>query len=115
MFHPVIKVKIYNEDLVFVPGLTMLMSRIEQTGSMKEACAMMGMSYSKGWKIVNRAEQELHYDLIVRRHGGDRGGKCTLTEEGKSLLTRYENMNEDIRAYTKKRFREYFPEYKEQI
>lgn len=57
MFHPTLKIKIYQEDLVFGPGLVILMEHILVTESMKDACGEMGMSYSKGWKIINRAEK----------------------------------------------------------
>mgnify|MGYP000022545451 CR=1 FL=1 len=70
-----IKIKIYQEDLVFGPGLVILMEHILVTESMKDACGEMGMSYSKGWKIINRAEKELGYELLERRHGGKSGGK----------------------------------------
>ena len=52
MFHPTLKIKIYQEDLVFGPGLVILMEHILVTESMKDACGEMGMSYSKGWKII---------------------------------------------------------------
>ena len=111
MFHPVIKLKVYNEDLVFGPGLITLLEYLRQTGSMKEACAAMGMSYSKGWKIMNRAEKELGYELLLRRHGGSMGGKCELTEKGDSLVTRYRNMEKMVNQKTQQAFEEYFPEY----
>ena len=66
MFHPTLKIKIYQEDLVFGPGLVILMEHILVTESMKDACGEMGMSYSKGWKIINRAEKELGYELLER-------------------------------------------------
>lgn len=50
MFHPTLKIKIYQEDLVFGPGLVILMEHILVTESMKDACGEMGMSYSKGWR-----------------------------------------------------------------
>ena len=105
MFHPVIKLKVYNEDLVFGPGLITLLEYLRQTGSMKEACAAMGMSYSKGWKIVNRAEKELGYELLLRRHGGSMGGKCELTEKGDSLVTRYRNMEKMVNQKTQQAFK----------
>lgn len=111
MFHPVIKLKVYNEDLVFGPGLITLLEYLRQTGSMKEACAAMGMSYSKGWKIINRAEKELGYELLERRHGGKSGGKCTVTEKGKSLMKRYRQMEKETRDCLQKSFEKYFPEY----
>ena len=75
MFHPTLKIKIYQEDLVFGPGLVILMEHILVTESMKDACGEMGMSYSKGWKIINRAEKELGYELLERRHGGKKWWK----------------------------------------
>lgn len=114
MFHPVVKVKVYNEDLVYGPGLVMLLHRIEETGSMKEACLVMGMSYSKGWRIVNRAERELGYPLLIRYHGGNNGGKCMITQQARNLTDRYEKMEKEISEYTKKIFQSYFPEYSSQ-
>lgn len=111
MFHPVLKVKVYNEELVFGPGLVILLEYMRQTESMKEACAMMEMSYSKGWKIVNRAERELGYDLIERRHGGKSGGRCAVTEQGISLIERYRKLEADVKRELQERFENYFPEY----
>ncbi|CUX46648.1 winged helix-turn-helix domain-containing protein [Clostridium sp. C105KSO13] len=111
MFHPFIQLKIYNEELVCGPGLITLLEFLRGADSMKGACAEMGMSYSKGWKIVNRAERELGYDLLVRQHGGSRGGKCELTEKGESLVTRFRQMEKQVNAYAETAFEEYFPEY----
>ena len=108
MFHPTLKIKIYQEDLVFGPGLVILMEHILVTESMKDACGEMGMSYSKGWKIINRAEKELGYELLERRHGGKSGGKCTVTEKGKSLMKRYRQMEKETRDCLQKSFEKYF-------
>ena len=102
MFYPAVKIKVYNEELVFGPGLSMLLGHIKETGSMKEACSAMGMSYSKGWKIVNRAEKELEYALITRQHGGSRGGKCEITQKGAALIQRYEKLEKTCRNTQKK-------------
>ena len=52
MFRPILKIKIYQDDLVFGPGLVILLEYLLKTESMKDACSEMGMSYSKGWKII---------------------------------------------------------------
>lgn len=114
MFYPAVKLQIYGEDLVFGPGLAALLTHIEESGSMKEACAKMDMSYSKGWKIVNRAERELGYELLTRRHGGRQGGNCAVTEEGRAFLERYRRMEADVKRYAKEIFGAYFPEYGEE-
>ncbi|MGC4019124.1 MAG: LysR family transcriptional regulator [Muricomes sp.] len=111
MFHPFIQLKVYNNELAYGPGLIALLECLRSTGSMKEACIKMGMSYSKGWKIVNRAEKELGYDLLVRRHGGNMGGKCEMTEEGDSLISRYRKMERRVNELTLETFEYYFPEY----
>ena len=77
---------------------------------MKEACGRMGMSYSKGWKIVNRAENELGYALILRHHGGRSGGSCSLTPESISLVRRYRALEERVKKYADTAFREMFAE-----
>ncbi len=106
-----VKIKICDEDPVLGPGLVRLLEFIEQKGSMKEACQQMGMSYSKGWKIINRAEALLKEELIVRFHGGTKGGKCGVTPKGLSLIERFNKMQREMQSYGNELFETYFPEY----
>lgn len=110
--YPVVTVRVFNENPVFGPGLVMLLGYIRETCSMKDACTEMGMSYSKGWKIVNRAERELGYELIVRQHGGTKGGNCEVTKEGLSLIQRYCDMEQELKRSALMVFEKYFPEYR---
>lgn len=109
-FFPKIKVTIHKEEGFFGPGIAELMTYVEETGSVKEACRMMSLSYSKGWYILNRAEGELGYALIQRNHGGTAGGGASLTEEGKALLKRYYAFEKDVEIYAEKEFQKKFPE-----
>ena len=59
---------------------------------MQTACKEMEMSYSKGWKIIKKAENYLGYSLIESKSGGASGGFSHLTPEAKELLTRYKGM-----------------------
>ena len=111
MFHPTLKIKIYQEDLVFGPGLVILMEHILVTESMKDACGEMGMSYSKGWKIIKKAEQYLGYSLIESKSGGASGGSSHLTPEAKELLTRYQGMEKELKTATAQLFEKYFGDY----
>lgn len=106
-----IRVRVCDKEPVFGPGLITLLEYIKETGSMKEACLRMGMSYSKGWKIVNRAEKTLGYELIIRHHGGTRGGNCILTDKGITLIQRFNLMEDRIRQNAELVFSETFPEY----
>ena len=40
----------------------------------------MNMSYSKGWKLIRRASDELGIELVKTMSGGQDGGKSILTE-----------------------------------
>ena len=108
------RVRVLDDDseIVFGPGLVTLLEHIKTSDSMKEACSNMGISYSKGWKIINRAEKCLGYDLILRQHGGSKGGKCNVTHEGDSLVRRYKNMMDILQKESDEIFLDNFPEYK---
>ncbi len=106
-----VKVRVCDTEPVFGPGIVRLLECIEKTGSMKEACTTMGMSYSKGWKIVNRAEAMLQEELIIRFHGGTKGGKCGVTKTGISLIERFNKMQSEMEENGKNAFEKYFPEY----
>lgn len=105
-----VKLQIGTDEPVLGPGVAELLELVGETGSMKEACGRMGMSYSKGWKIVNRAENELGYALILRHHGGRSGGSCSLTPESISLVRRYRTLEERVKKYADTAFQEMFTE-----
>lgn len=109
-FHLRVKLQINTDEPVLGPGVAELLELVEETGSMKEACGRMGMSYSKGWKITGRAEQELGYPLILRSHGGRAGGSCSFTQEGLSLIRRYRALEEKVKEYASGIFKDIFEE-----
>ena len=109
-FHLRVKLQINTDEPVLGPGVAELLELVEETGSMKEACRRMGMSYSKGWKITGRAEQELGYPLILRSHGGRTGGSCSVTQEGLSLIRRYRALEEKVKEYASGIFKDIFEE-----
>jgi molybdate transport system regulatory protein len=49
----------------------------------------MGMSYSKAWRVMRRAEEHLGIDLLSRQTGGPDGGGSTLTPDGRDLVERF--------------------------
>ncbi|MBQ0058461.1 MAG: LysR family transcriptional regulator [Lachnospiraceae bacterium] len=103
-----VKVAIKGETAFFGPGIADLMRHIDKTGSVKEGCQSMGLSYSKGWSILNRAEKELGYPLIRRNHGGREGGGAAITDQGRELLAKFDQMHERIAAYAEEVYAEIF-------
>ncbi len=85
-----VKVWLKKERSFFGPGTAHLMREIEQLGSVREACRVMELSYSKGWTMIHAAEEQLGYQIVERSAGGKKGGSAVLSERGKELLHLYE-------------------------
>jgi molybdate transport system regulatory protein len=71
------------------PGMVALLKAIDKTGSVREAVSLMGISYSKGWKLLARLEEYLRIPVVDRQQGGKGGGKSALTPEGAQFLNKH--------------------------
>ena len=94
-----VKLMLCTDDRFFGPGVCELLEKIRETGSIQAAAARMELSYTKAWKILNRAEQELGKNLITRISGGRNGGSSTLTEAGKEAVRSFREMETKLTAY----------------
>jgi xanthine dehydrogenase accessory factor len=103
-----IRLRIYKNDLVFGPGVAELMEHIEETGTLSQACRKMGMAYSKGWKILKRAEDDLGFSLVEGTRGGAHGGKMSLTREGEEFIDCYRKMDRQLHQAADDLFARYF-------
>ncbi len=86
---PEIKIQIVREKPFYGPGAQLLLQMTDETGSLLEACRRMGISYSKGRKIMAVMEQQLGKPVIESRQGGKDGGYSVVTEDGRQLMERY--------------------------
>ncbi len=102
------QVRLVKEDIFFGPGKARLMEYIEKTGSMQEACLQMGLSYSKGARMIKMAEKQLGFKLLERRIGGSGGGGSRLTEEGRNLLKKYRQLTLRVQEDADRAFEEIF-------
>ena len=105
---PSIRLRLAKSDTFFGPGVAEFLTLVEQTSSMQTACLKMEMSYSKGWKIIKKAETYLGFSLIDSKSGGASGGSSHLTAEAKDLLTRYQGMEKELNAACAQLFIKYF-------
>lgn len=102
------RLRIHGQDVFFGPGTEELLLLVNETGSLHMAAAKMEMSYSKAWKIIRRAEQELHFPLLERKAGGSGGGFSRLTPEGSHFLDQYCAFCQDVRQAADIAFKTYF-------
>lgn len=99
-----------NEDF-FGPGLFHLLQYIDEEGTIHAASKKMGMSYSKCWKLLNRAEEQMGFAFLDRYNGGPHGGNSRITEEGREFMSCYEALLKEIQQLSQKTFEKYFEKY----
>ncbi len=86
----VVSPRIMGVEKFFGPGIAVLLHRVEEYRSIRQATMSMGMAYSKAWAIIRRAERELGFALLSTTTGGKEGGGATLTAEGRAFLEKYD-------------------------
>ena len=113
--HLKLKVQLYSKDdqRCFGPGIATLLHRVEERRSLRAAAASMDMAYSKAWRIIRTAEEVFGCPLLATTTGGKNGGGAVLTEEGKRILTAYQEYTADLKRYSGERFAEAFAFFEE--
>ena len=94
-----VKLTLHTGERFFGPGICELLERIRNTGSIQAAAAEMEMSYTKAWRILNRAEREMGACLITRVSGGRNGGSSKLTAAGEKAVTDYRRMEAQLAEF----------------
>ena len=110
LIRPVLQVSLSKEKVFFDSRAAMLLRLIDETRSVRMACQRMQMSYSSGWNVIRTLEDQLGKTLVQRSQGGAGGGKSSLTEDGKELLSQYEAYSAALREDAQNRFEEFFGE-----
>ncbi|MDO5538617.1 MAG: LysR family transcriptional regulator [Eubacteriales bacterium] len=106
-----LKVMLTKEEDFFGPGVYHLLRNIDETGSIQAAAGKMQMSYSKCWKMINKAEAQMGFKFVDRVNGGKHGGSSTLTEDARVFLDRYKALTEDIGRMSQNFFDVYFRDF----
>ena len=105
---PRIKVQLTGSEPFFGPGVRTLLEWLREEGSVRDACEKMGLSYSKGRKMLDRAEKELGYTIVERSPGGKNGGGARVSDEGLKLLEKYERFEKELTETAAEKYREIF-------
>ena len=103
------KIKINREKGFYGPGAHQLLQLTEEFGSLSQACQHMGISYSKGRKIIATLEDQLGVPILETRQGGKAGGFSRLTEAARAMMCQYSAFQEEAEAAVQEIFRKHFP------
>ena len=71
------------------PGKIALLERIVVAGSLSQAARDLGLSYRRGWLLLNDLNQSFGEPVVVTATGGAHGGGAQLTPLGHQLIERY--------------------------
>lgn len=104
-----LRLRLSGERVFYGPGAHQLLQLTGEAGSLLEACRQMGISYSKGRKIISAIEQQTGSPVLESRQGGPSGGRSVLTAQGRALLERYDAFCAAANASLEALFEEYFP------
>ena len=99
-------IRIYGEEKCFGPGVAELLERVDRTKSLRKATIEMHMAYSKAWRIIKTAEENLGFALLSSVTGGKGGGGAELTQDAKRFLTSFRRFEDAVRGYADEAFLE---------
>jgi len=103
------KVWMENEQgKVFGDGPFDILTRVERTGSLRQAAMEINMSYSQAWNLIRGLEERLGFDLLKRKVGGEKGGGSYLTHEAIELKEKYELFHQQFVGNIEKIYQQIF-------
>ena len=103
-----IHIQLAREKVFFDEQLYSLLTLIHETGSVRDACEHMHISYSTSWNLIRTLESQLHEPFISRSEGGVNGSHSELTPYGEEFLKRYARFSEETRNCSEKIFENCF-------
>lgn len=106
--HVMLKLQVYNQRPHFGKGIVSLMTLIQNGHSLRSACTQMGLAYSKAWRLLKSAEEDLGFSLLYTQKGGAQRSGSKLTPQGKELLDRYVAFEKEAQQAVLQVFDKYF-------
>lgn len=82
-----------DENEFLGEGKVQLLKAIDQTGSLSKAAKSIGISYKKGWHLIDSVNKTATKPVTVNSIGGKGGGGMELTNYGRSLVNAFEDIN----------------------
>lgn len=105
---PSFRFRLHKERPFYGPGAHQLLQLVKETGSLSKACRYMGISYSKGRKIIFTLEQQFGAPVIEGHQGGKDGGFSTITADAEKLIQSYDAFCNEAEQVLQNLFQKYF-------
>lgn len=102
------QLRIGREEVFYGPGVHQLLRLTQEQNSLADACKFMGISYSKGRKIIQTMEEQTGAPVLITRQGGKGGGYSKLTEEARRMIQQYEALHKEAEEALQLMFEKHF-------
>jgi molybdate transport system regulatory protein len=94
-------------------GRLNLLKAVDREGSISKAAKMMNISFRRAWSALESAEKNIGIKLLERRKGGAGGGSSCLTPQAKILIRKFDQLIDDTKTFSTRRFKSLFDEVKD--
>jgi len=88
-------------------GVFWLLRAIHMEGSIRQAAADLGISYTKALRMLRVLEKHLGRPVLIRRKGGESREGAVVTPCGHYLLEKYELFQERVKSESEVAFSEF--------
>lgn len=96
-----------SEERIFLGiGRALLLEKIEEHGSLRQAATDMKMSYRAAWGKLKAAEESIGKPLVQKVKG--KGQRYELTPVGRQLARQFMQLQQDVEAFALTKARELF-------
>jgi molybdate transport system regulatory protein len=104
MAAPVVRFRIdFAEHSSVGPGKICLLEAIRDAGSLSQGARNIGMSYRRGWLLVESLKESFREPVTVASTGGKAGGGMLVTEFGEALIKNYRELERDFATLAERR------------
>lgn len=94
----------FSASCALGPGKVALLEGIARTGSLSAAARDLGMSYRRGWLLLNSLNTSFSEPAVTLSVGGKDGGGAKLTDFGQELIARYRDFQAAVDALAVRSF-----------
>lgn len=95
-----------DEKIFLGIGRALLLEKIEEHGSLRQAATDMKMSYRAAWGKLKAAEESIGKPLVQKVKG--KGQRYELTPVGRQLARQFMQLQHDVEAFAKSKAQELF-------
>lgn len=91
--------RIAGREVFFGPGPRLLLEKVRELSSLRQATIATGISYTKALRLIKKIEAELGFAVVDSAKGGSERGGTSLTPKGEQLLLAYAEMEAQVNSY----------------